>query len=219
MRLEPQRKALHAAARSQATVATPAAGQGTRSAASAEDAQHLAGLLASVAQTRCRRAFSELFRHFAPKLLAYGSRQFGNEQIASDLVQETMTNVWHKAHLFNADKGAPATWIFTIARNIRFDLLRKNKHRRDEISADELWPILSEQNDSLEDDYALDHDILMQEIGSYYAQLPEAQRVVIEKIYVEGKSQQEVSDALGIPLGTVKSRTRLALIKLKELIA
>lgn len=188
-------------------------------AAKKAEAQHLAGLLANVAETRCRRAFSELFRHFAPKLLAYGSRQFGNEQTASDLVQETMTNVWHKAHLFNANKGAPATWIFTIARNIRFDLLRKNKHRRDEISADELWPILSEQNDSLEDDYALDHDVLMQEISAYYAQLPDAQRIVIEKIYVEGKSQQEVSDALGIPLGTVKSRTRLALLKLKELIA
>ncbi|RAJ98821.1 sigma-70 family RNA polymerase sigma factor [Aliidiomarina maris] len=207
MRLAPQSEAPRAA------VTSP------KSAATADDAQHLAGLLASIANSRCRRSFSELFRYFAPKLLAYGSRQFGNEQIAADLVQETMTNVWHKAHLFNADKGAPATWIFTIARNIRFDLLRKNKHRRDEISADELWPILSEQNESLEDDYALDREILMQEIGAYYAQLPEAQREVIEKIYIEGKSQQEVSDALGIPLGTVKSRTRLALIKLKELIA
>jgi RNA polymerase sigma-70 factor (ECF subfamily) len=58
----------------------------------------------------------------------------------------------------------------------------------------------------------------MQEISSYYAKLPDAQRVVIEKIYIEGKSQQEVSDALGVPLGTIKSRTRLALKKLKELI-
>lgn len=191
----------------------------TKSAASVEEVRYLAGLLTKVANARCRQSFSELFRHFAPKLLSYGSRQFGNEQTASDLVQETMTNVWHKAHLFNAEKGAPSTWIFTIARNIRFDLLRKNKHRRDEISADDLWPVLTEQNDSLEDDYALDHGVLMEQIGVYYAQLPEPQRVVIEKIYVEGKSQQEVSDALDIPLGTVKSRTRLALIKLKELIA
>lgn len=184
-----------------------------------DESQHLARLLTRVAKTRCRRSFSELFRHFAPKLQAYGSRQFGNEQAAADLVQETMTNVWHKAHLFNSDKGAPSTWIFTIARNIRFDLLRKNKYRRDEISADELWPVLADQNDALEDDYALDNTILMQQIGAYYAQLPKAQRIVIEKIYVEGKSQQEVSDALGVPLGTIKSRTRLALIKLKELIA
>ncbi len=183
-----------------------------------DDANYLAGLLATIAEHRCRDSFSKLFRHFAPKLLSYGSRQFGNEQTASDLVQETMTNVWHKAHLFNAEKGAATTWVFTIARNIRFDLLRKNKHRKDEISADELWPVLSEQFDHSEDDYTLDHGILMQEIGSYYAQLPASQRIVIEKIYVEGKSQQEVSDSLGIPLGTVKSRTRLALNKLKELI-
>lgn len=183
-----------------------------------DDANYLAGLLATIAESRCRDSFSKLFRHFAPKLLSYGSRQFGNEQTAADLVQETMTNVWHKAHLFNAEKGAATTWVFTIARNIRFDLLRKNKYRKDEISADELWPVLSEQLDNTEDDYALDHGILMQEIDHYYSRLPDSQRLVIEKIYVEGKSQQEVSDSLGIPLGTVKSRTRLALRKLKELI-
>lgn len=181
-------------------------------------AEKAAELLAKVAETRSKAAFSELFSHFAPKLQAYGTRQFGNEQVAMDLVQETMTNVWHKAHLFKPDRGSPSTWIFTIARNIRFDLLRKNKKRKDDISADELWPILAEKNDNLDDDYALDNDVLMQEISQYYAQLPDAQRVVVEKIYIEGKSQQEVSDSLGIPLGTVKSRTRLALKKLKELI-
>lgn len=183
-----------------------------------DTADKAAELLAKVAETRSRAAFSELFSHFAPKLQAYGTRQFGNEQTAMDLVQETMTNVWHKAHLFKPDRGSPSTWIFTIARNIRFDLLRKNKKRKDDISADELWPILAEQNDNLDDDYALDNDVLMQEIAHYYAQLPDPQREVVEKIYIEGKSQQEVSDSLGIPLGTVKSRTRLALKKLKELI-
>lgn len=181
-------------------------------------AKQAAELLTKIAEDRNRAAFSELFRLFAPKLQSYATRQFGNEQTAMDLVQETMTNVWHKAHLFKPDRGSPSTWIFTIARNIRFDLLRKNKKRKDDISADDLWPILSEQNDSLDNGYALDHDVLMQEISSYYAQLPDAQRIVIEKIYIEGKSQQEVSDALGVPLGTIKSRTRLALKKLKELI-
>ncbi|MEX1222702.1 sigma-70 family RNA polymerase sigma factor [Pseudidiomarina planktonica] len=183
-----------------------------------DNADYAADLLAQVAATQSRRAFSELFRHFAPKLQAYATRQFGNEQTAMDLVQETMTNVWHKAHLFKPDKGSPSTWIFTIARNIRFDILRKNKHRQNDLSADELWPILAENNESLDDDYSLDGKVLMQEISSYYAQLPDAQREVIERIYIEGKSQQEVSDSLGIPLGTVKSRTRLALKKLKELI-
>ncbi|ATZ74260.1 RNA polymerase subunit sigma [Idiomarina sp. X4] len=192
--------------------------RGSMNTTQTDAAERAAELLASIAETRSRAAFSELFRHFAPKLQSYATRQFGNEQTAMDLVQETMTNVWHKAHLFKPDKGSPSTWIFTIARNIRFDLLRKNKKRKDDISADELWPILSEQNDSLDDGYSLDNDVLMQEISQYYAQLPDAQRIVIEKIYIEGKSQQEVSDALGVPLGTIKSRTRLALKKLKELI-
>ena len=192
--------------------------RGSMNTTQTDAAERAAELLASIAETRSRAAFSELFRHFAPKLQSYATRQFGNEQTAMDLVQETMTNVWHKTHLFKPDKGSPSTWIFTIARNIRFDRLRKNKKCKDDISADELWPILSEQNDSLDDGYSLDNDVLMQEISQYYAQLPDAQRIVIEKIYIEGKSQQEVSDALGVPLGTIKSRTRLALKKLKELI-
>ncbi|RZQ56937.1 RNA polymerase subunit sigma [Pseudidiomarina tainanensis] len=190
----------------------------TMSSAQPDNPEHAAELLAKIAAEQSRAAFSELFRYFAPRLQAYATRQFGNEQTAMDLVQETMTNVWHKAHLFKPDRGSAATWIFTIARNIRFDLLRKNKHRQNDLSADDLWPVLAETNDSLDDDYALDNDLLMQQLAVYCEQLPKAQRTVIELIYIEGKSQQEVADALEIPLGTVKSRTRLALQKLKELI-
>lgn len=184
----------------------------------ADNPEHAAELLARIASEQSRAAFAELFRHFAPRLQAYATRQFGNEQTAMDLVQETMMNVWHKAHLFKPDRGSAATWIFTIARNIRFDFLRKNKHRQHDLSADDLWPVLAEENESLDDDYALDNDLLMQQLAVYTESLPKAQRIVIELIYVEGKSQQEVADALDIPLGTVKSRTRLALQKLRELI-
>lgn len=180
--------------------------------------EHLSYLLAEIANARSKRAFSELFKHFAPRLQAFATRQFGNEQTAMDLVQDTMSNVWHKAHLFSPEKGSPTTWIFTIARNIRFDILRKNKHRQNDVSAEELWPILSEEMSDSDEDYSLDQNILLQEIGEFYRQLPDAQRIVIEHIYIQGKSQQEVSDELDIPLGTVKSRTRLALQKLKEMI-
>lgn len=190
----------------------------TMSSARPEDPEHAAKLLSRIAADQSRAAFSELFRHFAPRLQAYATRQFGNEQTAMDLVQETMTNVWNKAHLFKPDRGSAATWIFTIARNIRFDILRKNKYRQHDLSADDLWPVLAEQNESLDDDYALDQDLLMQQLAVYCDQLPDAQRIAIQLIYIEGKSQQEVADALQIPLGTVKSRTRLAIQKLKELI-
>ncbi|MDX1705549.1 sigma-70 family RNA polymerase sigma factor [Pseudidiomarina sp.] len=188
------------------------------SSARPEDPEHAAKLLSRIAADQSRAAFSELFRHFAPRLQAYATRQFGNEQTAMDLVQETMANVWNKAHLFKPDRGSAATWIFTIARNIRFDILRKNKYRQHDLSADDLWPVLAEQNESLDDDYALDQDLLMQQLAVYCDRLPDAQRIAIQLIYIEGKSQQEVADALQIPLGTVKSRTRLAIQKLKELI-
>lgn len=187
------------------------------SSAQCDDAEHAAKLLALVASEQSRQAFSELFRFFAPRLKAYATRQFGNEQTASDLVQETMTNVWNKAHLFNAEKGSAATWIFTIARNIRFDFLRKNKHRQHDLSADDLWPVLDDARFVTDDEATLDDTVLMQQLALYCEQLPPAQRDVIRAIYIEGRSQQEVADAFDVPLGTIKSRTRLALQKLKEL--
>ena len=104
--------------------------QGSMATTQTDAAEKAAELLAKIAENRNRAAFSELFRLFAPKLQSYATRQFGNEQTAMDLVQETMTNVWHKAHLFKPDRGSPSAWIFTIARNIRFDLLRKNKNAK-----------------------------------------------------------------------------------------
>ena len=134
-----------------------------------------------------------------------------------ELVQDTMSNVWQKAHLFNAEKGAPSTWIFTIARNIRFDMLRKQKNRKEDICSDDLWPILCEQTADA-NEVSIEEQITLQQVGSLFNELPEKQRVVLEGVYVEGKSQQEIADELDIPLGTVKSRTRLALNRLKEML-
>ncbi|RUO44443.1 RNA polymerase subunit sigma [Aliidiomarina taiwanensis] len=184
----------------------------------ATSAAHLARLLSKVAKTQCRVAFAELFHYFAPRLQAYASSKFGNEQLAADLVQEAMTNVWQKAHLFNAERGSAVTWVFTIARNTGFDYLRKNKHRLTDLSADDLWPILASSEASLESDIDLDTHRLQQELAHYQRQLPESQQVILHMIYQEGKSQQEVAKELGIPLGTVKSRVRLALEKIREMI-
>lgn len=181
-----------------------------------ECAEEMARYLANVATTRCKQSYAKLFSFFAPRVRSYALRQVGNETLAMELVQETMTNVWQKAHLFNVEKGAPSTWIFTIARNIRFDMLRRQQNRKEDICSEDLWPVLFEQTPD-ESEADLDHQTTLQEIGQMLEELPEKQRVVIEAIYVTGKSQQEVSDELGIPLGTVKSRTRLALQKLKEM--
>ncbi|GAA6185640.1 MULTISPECIES: sigma-70 family RNA polymerase sigma factor [Alteromonadaceae] len=182
-----------------------------------ECAKEMSEHLVTVAEMRCKRSFAEVFNYFAPRLRSYCLKQTGNEALAMELVQDTMSNVWQKAHLFNAEKGSPSTWIFTIARNLRFDMLRKQQNRKEDICSDDLWPVLCEHTADV-NEVSLEQQMTMQQINTMFESLPEKQKVVIEAIYIEGKSQQEVASQLDIPLGTVKSRTRLALQRLKELI-
>lgn len=182
-----------------------------------ECADEMSDYLRIVARDRCKRSFAKVFSYFAPRLRSYALKQIGNEALAMELVQDTMSNVWQKSHLFNSEKGSPSTWIFTIARNIRFDMLRKQRNRKEDVCSDDLWPILCEQTADA-NEVSLDHQVTMDEIGLLFESLPEKQKLVIEAIYIDGKSQQEVADELEIPLGTVKSRTRLALQRLKEML-
>ncbi|MFT4655394.1 MAG: RNA polymerase sigma-70 factor (ECF subfamily) [Patiriisocius sp.] len=177
----------------------------------------MSGYLDTVAKQRCKVSFSKIFSYFAPRLRSYALKQMGNEAIAMELVQDTMSNVWQKAHLFNSAKGSPSTWIFTIARNIRFDMLRKLQNRKEDVCSDDLWPVLCEQTADTKI-APLDEQITLEQVGQYFNELPAKQQRVIEAIYIDGKSQQEVADELEIPLGTVKSRTRLALQRLKDML-
>ncbi|MDX5408019.1 MAG: sigma-70 family RNA polymerase sigma factor [Chromatiaceae bacterium] len=173
--------------------------------------------LTFVALQRDKTAYAELFSYFAPRLKAFGMKMFGNEQQALEMVQDTMLNVWKKAALFDASRGCASTWIFTIARNVRFDMLRKKQSRKDDISADDLWLNGEYPEPQADDDAAQwDNQLLSEKLAPHFAQLPPAQREVMEKVYLQEKSHQEVSDELGIPLGTVKSRIRLALDRLRE---
>lgn len=173
--------------------------------------------LTFIALKRDTQAYAELFHHFAPRLKAFGMKMFGNEQQALEMVQDTMLNVWKKAALFDASKGCASTWIFTIARNVRFDMLRKYARGKDDIAADDLWPDGDyPQADESEHDNQWDNQLLMAKLQPHFSKLPEAQRKVVEKVYLEEKTHQDVSDELAIPLGTVKSRLRLALDRLRE---
>ncbi len=182
-----------------------------------ECAVEMSDYLVAVADKRCKRSFSRVFNYFAPRLRSYALKQMGNEALAMELVQDTMSNVWQKAHLFNAEKGSPSTWIFTIARNIRFDMLRKLQNRKEDVCSEDLWPVLCEQTADL-NEAPLDEQVTLEQIGHLFEALPSKQQAVIESIYIDGKSQQEVADELEIPLGTVKSRTRLALQRLKGML-
>jgi RNA polymerase sigma-70 factor (ECF subfamily) len=174
--------------------------------------------LALVALKRDKNAYSALFNYFAPRLRAFGMRMFGNEQQALEMVQDTLLNVWQKAHLYDASRGCASTWIFTIARNVRFDMLRKKMSRKDDILADDLWA--DGDYPDMEDEQTERWDIwiVAEKIAPHFEKLPPAQRIVMEKVYLDECTHQQVAEELGVPLGTVKSRIRLALERLREAI-
>ncbi|WP_372872072.1 sigma-70 family RNA polymerase sigma factor [Shewanella sp.] len=176
--------------------------------------ENLRALLVAVADHRDKAAFRALFDHFGPKVKAFGFARLSQQGLAMDLVQETLTTVWTKAHLFDADKGNVSTWVYAIMRNQCFDMLRRVKHNREDAFGDDLWPLFEADESSGEfGDHKLDNMLTQ-----YLSSLPKLQREVVQGIYLQELSQQELAEKLGVPLGTIKSRLRLGLEKLKSLL-
>ena len=167
-----------------------------------------------VAQHKDKKAFTELFHFFAPKIKRFGLSKLNSDAMANELVQDTMTLVWKKAHLFHSSKGAATTWVYTLMRNTCFDTLRKIKHK-DEISlSDDIWPTDAEE--ALADEADFKDHLLNEKVLSYVDNLPLAQQSIIKGVYYQELTQEQLAKQLNIPLGTVKSRLRLALSKLKQ---
>ena len=130
---------------------------------------------------------------------------------ASDIVQEVMIKVWQKATAFNPHKAAASTWIYTIARNCRTDMYRRLQKFDTPISADDIWP--EAETEELFAAVQQKRDAVR--IKEMLAGLPHEQSQILVKVYMEGKSHSEVAEELDLPLGTVKSRVRLAMKKLQ----
>lgn len=176
------------------------------------DHKQLSQLISKVALERDKQAFTTLFRFFAPKIIAISKAKFPNPDKANEVLQETMSNVWRKAYYFNADKGAPTTWVYTIMRNITFDMLRKVQSNKEDNLSDDIWP-LAERSQVTSDDF--DDHLGKNQILSCLDTLPENQQMVIKGFYFLDMSQEQLAQHLDLPLGTIKSRLRLALAKLK----
>ncbi|EPZ8238360.1 RNA polymerase sigma factor [Vibrio fluvialis] len=159
-------------------------------------------------------AFAVVFHYFSPRLKQFVFKHLGNEQVALELVQETMATVWQKSHLFDGDKSSLSTWIYTIARNLCFDLLRKQKGKEAHVLADDIWPSDFCPPDMVEH-YAPEHEMLKEQVLKFLDTLPEAQQKVVRAVYLEELPHQQVAEMFNIPLGTVKSRLRLAVEKLR----
>jgi len=154
-------------------------------------------------------AFAALFAHFAPRLKGFLMKSGSAADFAEECTQEVMAIVWRKAHLFDPAKASVATWIYTIARNRKIDMLRKSRRPEPE---DLPWG--PEAEPSAADTMALQQDT--EQLGRALAALPEKQRNLIERAYFGDLSHSEIASQTGLPLGTIKSRIRLALDRLRH---
>lgn len=169
--------------------------------------------LFNVAEQRCKQSFAALFKYFVPKIQGIARQKLANESVVNEVVQETMTKVWRKANLFDANKGAASTWIYTVMRNVIFDHLRKVQNNREDQLSEDIWPLV--EGTTQEHEIFPDH-LENQQLMDAINELPINQRDVLRGFYLQEMSQEQLATHLNLPLGTVKSRLRLALSKLKQ---
>lgn len=177
------------------------------------DAQDHAAMITAVAQRRDRDAFGELYRYFGSRVKAWMLRSGATPTAAEEIAQETMLLVWRKAASFDPARSSATTWIFTIARNLRIDAVRRERHP---------GALLPDPAEDAEPPETADHALVAAErdrrIRIALSRLPAEQATVIQKAYFEDKAHAEIEKELGIPLGTVKSRLRLAMNRLRAVL-
>jgi RNA polymerase sigma-70 factor (ECF subfamily) len=170
-----------------------------------------------VAQYRDKDAFGVLFDHFAPLLRSFSlAREPGAALMADELAQVVLIKMWEKACSYNSDKASVSTWVYTLARNSRIDLFRRNGRYTSEIDPEYLWR--DTEDESADPFLDVQQKRAEKTIADAFEHLSADQRQVLTKVYLEGKTHQESSDELGLPLGTIKSRIRLALKKLQIIV-
>lgn len=164
-----------------------------------------------VAEDRDQTAFSHLFDFYAPRLKSYLMRNNCSDALAEEITQDVLITLWHKAHLFDREKSSVGTWLFRIARNRRIDYIRRDKSGRLDPDDPTLFPKTVEIEETGLD--GIQRDQIVREAIS---QLPEEQRQLIRLSFFEDKAHSLISEELAIPLGTVKSRIRLAFNRLRK---
>ncbi|MCR9126203.1 MAG: sigma-70 family RNA polymerase sigma factor [Rhodobacteraceae bacterium] len=171
--------------------------------------QEWVGHIVRIRDNQDQVAFGELFRHFAPRVKGFLMKSGADATLAEECAQEVMATLWHKAHMFDPARASVATWIFTIARNRKIDVLRKQRRPEPE---ELTWGPEAEPDQ--EDVLALQQE--SENLRRAIADLPDAQRKLINRAYFGDLSHSEIAAETGLPLGTIKSRIRLALDRLRH---
>ncbi len=170
----------------------------------------MCALIASIAARQDKAAFAELYRYYAPRLKAWCQRQGMAAETAEELAQEAMVAVWRRAATFDPAKASVATWMFTIVRNKRIDLLRREN--RPELMAEDFEVLVEPERGA---DETMSAAQSAEHVSKALADLPPEQKAVLMQAFFEEKTHSEIAAETGLPLGTIKSRIRLALMRLK----
>ena len=168
-------------------------------------------LLLRVGSDRDRSAFEKLYDHFAPRLKSFLLRIGSDVSSAEEICQESMIMVWRRAETFNPDSAGASTWIFTIARNKRIDKLRKDNRPLPDLNDPSFFQMPVDKSDDI-----LQRMEEEQKIKNALKNLPLEQAKLILSAYYEEKSHRKIADETNLPLGTVKSRIRLAINRLRS---
>jgi RNA polymerase sigma-70 factor (ECF subfamily) len=171
-----------------------------------------ASLVKSVAEHRDREAFSRLFDHFVPRLEAYLQRLGSDRAMAEEISQDVMMTLWRKAQLFDPQKSSVTTWLYRIARNRRIDAARRDRlDYRDPMDA-----TFGDVADDRELDSTVDVQRREEVLRTAIKDLPEEQLTLVRLAFFESLSHSTIAERTGLPLGTVKSRIRLAFTRLRR---
>lgn len=170
-------------------------------------------LIAAVAGSRDRDAFAQIFDHFAPRLKSFYRKSGVQDSAAEDFVQEVMLTVWRRAELFDSRQAGLSTWIFTIARNKRIDAIRRERRPTVDPEDPAMQGAPQEGADTLVETSQRE-EMIRSAVGT----LPSAQADLVRMSFFEDKSHAVIAEELGLPLGTVKSRIRLAVQRLRTVV-
>jgi RNA polymerase sigma-70 factor (ECF subfamily) len=178
--------------------------------ASGLEVEDFAGLIEAVATRQDRAAFTRVFAYYGPRVKAYLLRLGLDSAQAEEVAQEVMVAVWRKAPSFDRAQASAATWIFRIARNRRIDLFRRDQRAQLDANDPAFHPVAEATPDQAAE--AAEREV---QVRRAMAELPPDQRDLVRRAFYEDQSHSEIAADTGVPLGTVKSRLRLAFAKLR----